>query len=70
MLLKLLQKTVEALGNLKDNKIADKVTKVSKSSPQNNLGIVESETRNREILKERYRSPEKQQIIDDLRIIY
>ena len=52
MLLKLLQKTVEALGNLKDNKIADKVTKVSKSSPQNNLGIVESETRNREILKE------------------
>ena len=40
------------------NKIADKMTKFSRSSPQNNLETVESETKNtgfdREIPKERY----------------
>ena len=56
------------------NKIADKITKVSKSSPKNSSEIFESETENigfdKVKLKKIYISPEKrQQIIDKLRLI-
>ena len=36
-------KTAEATGDFIDNKIADKITKVSRASPQNNLETVETE---------------------------
>ena len=41
--------TTEATDDLIGNKIADKITRVSKTSPQNN-----SETSEKEIIKERY----------------
>ena len=48
-----------------DNKTADKITRVLKTSPQNN-----SVTNKQQRLKESYSSPdEKQKSIDDLRII-
>ena len=51
--------------DLIENKIADKITRVSKASSQNNF-----ETNENEILRERYISPEeRQKIIDDLRLI-
>ena len=54
---------MEATGDLIENKIADKFTRVSKSSPQNNL-----ET-NEEMLEGKYISPElRQKIIDDLKL--
>ena len=68
MHLKLLQKEqskkkAEANGDLIRNKIADKFTRISKTSPQNTL-----ET-NAEILSEKYISPElRQNIIDDARL--
>ena len=53
-----MQKTVEATGDLIDNKISDNITKVSRSSPQNSSEAVKRETENvgfdREIPKERY----------------
>ena len=53
-----IQKTAEATGHLIGNKIVDKIIKVIRTSPQNNLETVESETDNmgfnREIPKERY----------------
>ena len=70
MQLKLLQnerfkKAAEATADLIGNKIADKIKRISKTSPQNNL-----ETNEEEILTERYMSPEqRQKIIDDLRLI-
>ena len=65
-----MQKTAEATGDLIGNKIAVKITSVSKKSStklrsQNNEANDESETP-----KERYISPEKrQQIIDELRLV-
>ena len=60
-----IQKTAEATGDLIGNKIADKITKFSKTSPQNSF-----ETNEEEILRERYISPkERQKIIDDLKLI-
>ena len=69
-----IQKTAEATGDLIGNKIADKITSVSKKSSvelrsklhsQTNEAHDESETR-----KERYISPEKrQQIVDELRLV-
>ena len=53
MRLKLLQKTAEPTCGLIGNKIADKITRASKTSPKNNL-----ETNEEEILKEKYISPE------------
>ena len=53
MRLKLLQKTAEPTCDLIGNKIADKITRASKTSPKNNL-----ETNEEEILKEKYISPE------------
>ena len=70
MYLKVLQKeqfkkTVEATGDLIGNKIADKITRVSKTLPQNNSG-----TNEEQILRERYLSPEqRQEIVDHLRLI-
>ena len=61
---RVIQKTTEATGDLIGNKIADKITSVSKKS-KNNEDNDESETP-----KERYISPEKrQQIIDELRLV-
>ena len=56
------------------NKIADKITKVLRTSPQNNSDTVTDEEENirfeRKISKERNIFPEKRQkIIDDLRLI-
>ena len=46
------------------NKIADKITGISKTSPKNDL-----ETNEEEIFRERYISPElRHKIIDDLRL--
>ena len=57
--------------------MSNKITKVSKNSPQNNSETVDSEIKNKEFdkkkkkKKEMYLSPEKrQQIINDLRSIY
>ena len=59
-----IQKTAEATGDLSGNKIGDKITKVSKTSPKNNL-----ETNEEEMLREKFISPElRQKIIDDLRL--
>ena len=63
-----IQKTAEAIGDLVGNKIADKITSVSKKSNKRLPTInedVELTTH-----KERYISPEeRQQIIDELRLI-
>ena len=49
--------------------ICDKITKVSKDSPQNNPKIVTNK-HDKEIPKERYVCPaERQKVIDDLRLI-
>ena len=64
-----IQKTAEATGDLICNKIANRVTKVSRSSPQNNSETITNE-HDKEITKERYISPEeRQKIIYDLRLI-
>ena len=49
-----IQKTAEATGDLIGNKIADKITRISKILPQNNS---ERERDEEEILRERYISP-------------
>ena len=61
-----IQKTVEAIGELIGNKIADKLSSVSKKkSNNNNDDDVELATH-----KKRYISPEeRQQIIDELRLV-
>ena len=69
-----IQKAVEATGDLIGNSIADEITNVSRTSPQNSSEAVTNEAKNigidREIPKERYVSPEqRQKIIDDLRLI-
>ena len=56
--------TVEATGNLVGNKIAEKITKVPKTSPQNNSEIVSNE-QDKEIPKEAYISPEERHKIHD-----
>ena len=62
---RVIQKTANATGNLIENKTADKITRVGKSSSQNNLETIE-----KEIPRERYISPEQRQnIIDNLRLI-
>ena len=66
-----IQKTAEATGDLIVNKIADKITSVSKKKANNNNNTndddddVELATQ-----KKRYISPEeRQQIIDELRLV-
>ena len=61
------KKTAEATTCLTGNKIADRISKISKNSPKNNSETNEEE----EIVRERYISPEqRQKIIDDLILIY
>ena len=61
---RVIQKIAEATGNIKGNKIADKITRASKISPKNN-----SETNEEVTIREKYISPElRQKIIDDLRL--
>ena len=68
---KAIQKTAEAAGYLVGNKIADKITSVSKKSLKKSRNEeIQSNEVNNEIPKERYISPkERQQIIDELRLI-
>ena len=62
-----IQKTAEATGDLVGNKIADKITSASKKSHNEEI---QSNEVNNEIPKDRYISPkERQQIIDELRLI-
>ena len=64
-----IQKTAEATGDLIGSKITDRITKVSKSSQQNNSEAVTNK-HDKEIPKERYISPEeRQKFVDDLRLI-
>ena len=61
---KAIQKTAEIAGDFIGNKIVDKITSVSETSPRNN-----SVTNEEEIPREKCISPEKRQkIIDDLRL--
>ena len=63
-----IQKTAEATGDLIGNKIADKIT--AKPSKKSHNEEIQSNEVNNEIPKERYISPkERQQIIDELRLI-
>ena len=66
-----IQKTAEATGDLISNKIADKITGASKKSLKKSHDEESSLTEvNNEIPKERYIYPkERQQIIDELRLI-
>ena len=71
-----IQKIAEATGDLIGNKIADKITSVStelhskKFSKELHSPKLSSSEANNEIPKERYISPkERQQIIDELRLI-
>ena len=70
---KLLQKEqIEAFGDLIDNKIADKITSVSKKKSKKELDNNDDETEDVEIAtpKKRYISPEEvKQIIEELRLV-
>ena len=64
-----IQKTAEATGDLIGTKIADKITNVSKKSTTKNLPTIDADTK-LTTHKKRYISPEeRQQIIDELRLI-
>ena len=64
-----IQKTAEATGDLIGNKIADKITSVSKK-PSNNNKNNNNEDVEITAHKKRYMSPEeRQQIINELRLI-
>ena len=58
-----IQKAAESTGYLIGNNITDKIRRVSKMSPQNNL-----ETSEEEILREEYLSPEPRHKIVILRL--
>ena len=67
-----IQKTAEATGDLIGNKIADKITSVSKEKPTKELPIDETKKEDVEIAtsKKRYISPEeRKQIIEELRLV-
>ena len=58
------KRTIQNTAEVSGNKIADKITRSSKTLPQNN-----SETNEEEMLREKYISPElRQKIIEDLRL--
>ena len=62
-----IQKTAEATGDLSSNKIADKITSVSKKKSNNNNNNEDVELTTH---KKRYISPEeRQQIINELRLV-
>ena len=57
------------IGDFIANKVADRITKVSKALPQNNPETITNED-DKETPKEKYISPEeRQEIIDELRLI-
>ena len=59
---RVIQKKAEVTGDVIGNKIADKIIRVSKTSPQNN-----SKTNEEGTLRERYILPEqREKIIDNL----
>ena len=61
-------KTAEGDGDLFGNKLANRVTKVSKNLQWSNSEIATNE-HNKEMLKEKYISPEeRQEVIDKLRL--
>ena len=63
------QKAAEGTSYFIGNKIADKITKVSKNSQQNNSETVTNE-HDKDIHKKIYISPEvRRKIIDDMRLI-
>ena len=63
-----IQKAAEATGYLIGNKIADKITSVSKKSENNKSEANNDSLKN--VPKKRYISPEeRQQIIDELRLV-
>ena len=67
-----MQKTAETTGNLIGNKVADKITSVSKKKPTKELPNDETKEEDVEVTthKKRYISPEKRQkIIEELRLI-
>ena len=67
-----IQKTAEATGDLIGNKIADKITRVSKKKFAKELANDEAKQEDMEITthNKRYIYPEeKQQIIEDLRLV-
>ena len=62
-------KKAEVTGNLVGNKVADKITSISKKYPDHSTELQSNEANN-EMPKERYISPkERQQIVDELRLI-
>ena len=66
---KVIQKTAEVSGDLTGNKTVNRITKVSRSSLQNNLETITNEHA-KEIPKEKHISAEERQnIIGDLRLI-
>ena len=65
-----MKKTAEVTCDLIANKIASRITNVSKNSQQNNSETVKNQ-HDEEIPKDIYVSPAKRQkMIDDLRLIY
>ena len=65
---KVIQKKAEATGDLIGNKIANRISKGSKISQQNNSETVTNE-HDKEIPKEKYISPEeRREITDELRL--
>ena len=63
-LIRAIQETAEATGDVIEKKITDKITRAQKTSPHNNL-----ETNEEKILREEYIPPElRQKIIDGLRL--
>ena len=64
---RVIQKTVQATGDLVSNKIADKITSVSKKSTKK-LSTIDEDAES-STHRKRYISPEeRQQIIDELRL--
>ena len=66
-----IQKTAEATGDLVDNKIADKITSISKKAAKKlQDDELQSNKANNKTPKERYiSSQERQQIIDEFKLI-
>ena len=66
---RVIQKTAKATGDLIGNKITNRITKVSKNSLQNHSETATNKD-DKEIRKNRYiTSEERQEIIDELRLI-
>ena len=65
-----IQKTTEATGDLIGNKIADKITSVSKKKSNDNNNNINDDDVELTTHKKRYISPEeRQQIVNELRLV-